>query len=755
MDMFESTYYRRLRNRLLPILLLCIVTVVPPLTAQERYHEEIIVSFEVPRLIKKDIFVQYDGTTIYLPLIEVFTALDINVKSDINKGHFNGEFLGENVRYDIDLTRGRTVVKGNDYVIDSSMYFLSETDLFLRIDLYKTMFDLPMKFNFSNLSVNLPLNTDFPAYQKLKRKLAHESLKKTTTALRDVRPLPRRREYLKGAVADWLFSASPVGGNRVQYFSLTMGGMLLGGDLTVSGTGNTSVGIQSDQLKYRWHYFLDRSPYITQFDVGHISTDGMLSRSMTGVKVTNRPQVQRRYFQTVHISDYIGQGWEVELYVNNRLTDYVYTDESGRYDFLVDIYYGSSQILLKFYGPNGEIKTEEQYVKVPYTLIPKNTFEYTVAGGAGNYADSEKRYLQGNGYYGVLSNLTVGVNSEMALNPEEGEKPVVAGELNLQVTGNTIVSAAFSPSNNMKYSLNFSEPSIVNLNGSFTKFFENDFYNPYGHEFNAVFSASSPLKIGSRYFGLRYYASYDKYRDQRSLSMNYGFNSGLSIFHLNYIGKYKMTDQNDRTTTSISSQLIASIRRVPLVTPQFRVDYDHSTKEITRYGVNLTKRLFRSGQLSLTLERNAISKVNMITMTFNFFSSFADFTSRALYSANQVSVNQVQRGCVVFDQESGAVRFDRRAGVGYGSAVLRPFLDDNYNGQYDQGEEYLSGLKANIKGAGGRPFGANRFYYYDRLQPYDDYIVQIDPYSLDNPLLKPVHENYKVSFSPNVVTSID
>jgi hypothetical protein len=373
----------------------------------------------------------------------------------------------------------------------------------------------------------------------------------------------------------------------------------------------------------------------------------------------------------------------------------------------------------------------------------------------GKYSEEGRKFIQGSGYYGVLPSMTIGLSAEAALNPEEGQKPAIAAEINQQVLGNLIASAGFVPSDNAKLSLNFSEPSIINVNASFTKYFENPYRNPFGHRQNVILSASSPLRLGQHYLGLRYYVSYDKYIDQESIGMNYGFSSSLSLVHLNYIGKFKRTVQLGQTTNSISSQLIASIRGIPMLAPQIRADYDHNEKQLTRIGINITKRLFRTAQLSVSYDRNILSKINSITVSLNFFSTFADFSTRMLHAAGQTSVSESQRGSILFDQESTSVRFDRRSGVGFGSAVVKPFVDDNYNGLYDEGEEYVRGVKANIKGVGGRPYGSQRFYYYDRLQPYDEYVVQIDPYSVDNPLLKPVHENYKVSFSPNVVTPID
>jgi hypothetical protein len=169
----------------------------------------------------------------------------------------------------------------------------------------------------------------------------------------------------------------------------------------------------------------------------------------------------------------------------------------------------------------------------------------------------------------------------------------------------------------------------------------------------------------------------------------------------------------------------------------------------------LNHRILKTGQLTLSYERNPVAKSNSVMLTLNFFNSVASFTSRVLNSDGRFSVNQAQRGSIRYDRIGGAVRFDRRNAVGYGAAVIRPFLDANNDGQVDNGETYFTGLKARISGIGGRTLGRDRLYYYDGLRPYDDYMVQIDATSLDDPTLKPAFDNLKVRVSPNVVTSID
>ena len=93
-----STLATRIRNCLLTGVLLPALAV--PVGAQSagntpREFEEIVVSFEIPKLLREDIFVQFDGETVYLPLISVFSLLDINIDADMGKQNFSGFFIDE------------------------------------------------------------------------------------------------------------------------------------------------------------------------------------------------------------------------------------------------------------------------------------------------------------------------------------------------------------------------------------------------------------------------------------------------------------------------------------------------------------------------------------------------------------------------------------------------------------------------------------------------------------------------------------
>ncbi|MFZ5980224.1 MAG: hypothetical protein ACOYVF_06285 [Candidatus Zixiibacteriota bacterium] len=754
--MFNDKLHRkRPACRGLLIGLAVLLVFFPSFTRAERF-EEIVVGFDVPRLVTRDLIVQYDGESVYLPLVEIFNALGINIKADLTQKIFSGQFYRDRENYELNLNLMKYKFQGREIVINRNEFVLAGLDVYLKTSLFYDLFGLDMTFDFSTLTVHAPLDKDFPAYRKQMREMAHRKLVKDVTELRDLQHLEQRREYFKGAAVDWMLSASPLGSNKTQYYSFGLGGMILGGDFNTTLTGNSEAGLQTDQMNYRWHYFVGENSYLTQVDLGDIYSTGAFSRGLTGIKVTNKPQVQRKYFQTIQLSDHLGQGWEVELYLNNKLVDYAFTDQNGNYNFIVDIYYGSSRMMLKMYGPNGEILTREEFVKVPYNLIPQNTVEYSLgAGKTSNINEEDNWYSLADGYYGILRNLTVGASADLPLNGAEDEKPLAGGEVTYQPTGDLTVNGFFSPSYKVTGNINYSKPSLISANGSFTKFYENEFRNKAEQDIAVKLSLSSPLKIKDRYIGLRYAVNYDKYATMDVVNMNYGFSASVSRFNINYIGNYKISRYTNRSVSYITSQILLTPELLRWVRPQFRIDYDHTDNQITSYGIYLTRRLFKTGQLSFSFRRNVFSKSNLIMLTFNIFNSFANFSSKLLFSDRQVSMSQVQKGSVRYNQDATNFRFDRGSSVGYGTAVLRPFMDNNFNGVYDKGEEYLENLQLKVKGMGGKSYGSSMQHYYDRLRPYQEYVFQIDPNSLDNPLLKPVHENYTVKVNPNVVTSID
>ena len=147
---------------------------------------------------------------------------------------------------------------------------------------------------------------------------------------------------------------------------------------------------------------------------------------------------------------------------------------------------------------------------------------------------------------------------------------------------------------------------------------------------------------------------------------------------------------------------------------------------LDKYGLYIGRRVFKTAQLSVSYERNETLKTDQIQLTFHLFTGFLTSTTRGISSNRGSTVSQVQRGSILYDGHTHSIRFDRRNNVGYASAVVRPYLDRNYNSQMDPGEEWLEGIRPKMKGPSGIPSGKNNLHYFNRLRPYDDYLIQIE-----------------------------
>lgn len=747
----------RSKTRVSLLLALTALLSLLPMTLLAEEAEEIAVTLDIPRLLSQDILVRYDGQTVYLPFIEIFTLLEFNVQSDLSGRRIYGFIMSKKDDYEIDLDKMTATVRGKTTYLRQSDFYSGDLDLYLRLDLFTTLFDLKLSFDFAKMSVLLPLNKEFPAFQRLLRKQAHDKLQAKTVALGDIHELPKKWEPFSGAVADWMLSSTPIGTRSSHDYNMTIGGMVLGGDFDVTGGGDSRSGFDSKQLRYQWHYYFGRNQFLTQAELGYVFAGGTLARSLKGAMVTNRPQIRRKYFQTVDLTGTLGEGWEVELYIDNKLADFAQTDQNGEYHFNVDIIYGSTLITLKMYGPNGEFQTREEQVRVPYTLIPKGELEYTAASGWGTTRDDSGLYAQAACLYGILSRLTAGVTADYPLDVQVNPEPTIAGELAFQPLSSLTAGGYFAPGYAAYGGVNFNRFTFLNLNSGYTRYFSSRFRNRIGQTDNITFSASAPLRFGRRNLGLRLYLTHDRFPNYTFTNVTYGLSTTLLRVNLNYIGGYKLSQYEFSTAPSrvMTSELLISPQFVRWLKPQLRVNYDHEQNAVTRYGVYLNKRVLKTGQISLSYERNELSRSNLFMASFNLYAGFLSLTTRAIASSRQVAVTQAQRGSIRYDQAAKTVRLDHRNGVGFGSAVVRPYMDNNYNGVRDGDDGYIKGLRAKIQGANGRPVGGDRLFFYDHLRPYDDYLVEIDPNSLDNPLLKPSHENFQVNVNPNMITTID
>ena len=104
-----------------------------------------------------------------------------------------------------------------------------------------------------------------------------------------------------------------------------------------------------------------------------------------GINFSNIPIENATQFGTDTISGDLLDGWEVELYRGNTLLDVKRSDGSGRFVFRdVALLFGENNIILKFYGPQGQFRQESRPVNIGRGMAPEgklwSRFSFTDQG---------------------------------------------------------------------------------------------------------------------------------------------------------------------------------------------------------------------------------------------------------------------------------------------------------------------------------------------------------------------------------------
>ena len=91
-----------------------------------------------------------------------------------------------------------------------------------------------------------------------------------------------------------------------------------------------------------------------------------------GINFSTFPIANATQFTTDTIIGDLLNGWEVELYRGDILLDFQKSDGSGRYIFRdVPLLFGNNNIILKFYGPQGQFRQESRPIRIGSTMLPQ------------------------------------------------------------------------------------------------------------------------------------------------------------------------------------------------------------------------------------------------------------------------------------------------------------------------------------------------------------------------------------------------
>jgi len=728
-------------------------------------------SVKFDKIGSQDYYVLYsESKDLYLPISQIFDYLKVNYKTSENGKQIEGNYLDTKNTYKIDFDAKKLTFNSNETT-------LSETDIqydmgvtYLSSRLIESVFGLKTNFDFRTLSATISSDNELPITKLKKLDEARKNIKDISGEVKFDAEYPRKYHFFRPGMLDWSISSNQSKGVVLENRAgLALGAEVFGGELSTWLFYSDQYGFNPNQQRYHWRWVDNNFKAIRQVQIGRIYNRNIATilYPVDGIMVTNAPTTIRKAMGTFQIAESTNPEWTVELYINNVLINFTKADASGYFSFQVPIVYGTSEVTLRYYGPNGEEQAERKTYNMPYNMLPVGEFEYRVSGGAllNGGANTPYNTLYNTLYgraetnLGVTKWLTAGAGYEY-LSSIVGNPHIPFGNFTLQPFSRLVLTAEYAHKIRYKGTLNynFSNNSMFEL--FYARYDKNQkaiIYN-FQEERMAGFSFPTRLQnvsgVTKATFRQHIYPNFQYNAGDLMLSAYYrNFNANLS----NYINWTTFDNRNIYSSLSLGLRFGKGFSFRPSAQYSYTENKPKWFENFISLRAELEKQIFKKGYITLGYEKNNLIDFSSVNVAFRYDFSFMSTYASAYYNIDSKSIQTTEsaRGSLAFGSGNGYVHFDSREAVGRSGISIFPFVDKNFNGTRDDDEPTAADL--NVKCNGGR-------VYYRKndsivrvvgLDPFVDYTLSIGESDFKNIALKVISHSIKVTTDPNQFKKIN
>lgn len=487
-----------------------------------------------------------------------------------------------------------------------------------------------------------------------------------------------------------------------------------------------------------------------------------------GVRVSNRPF---DYLPESDTKTFVGDAnpnWEVELYRNGVLLELQTVSSTGRYEFLdIPVLFGRNNFTLIFYGPQGQVEERTEVVQVGDTILKKGEVQYTAS------ADQKGTTLSGLGQntqngtglrvvssvdYGVSENLSAGtffgylpledgtthayagvsantlfydflLNTSLAMDAENNGSAWrisalgTVGDVNMRLAqefNDGLVSEVYQTANNLRTSSSLFDanallylPLLEDLNVNFSSQYNT--YERTDEDYGAQ------LRIAKPFFGLsttnRF--SYQYTSGTERIDYDSGVQGRIASAFWRLVTQANIKPESEWKTADLSLH--------------YRLTDDIFARSQMRHDFIMPSTFFVQS-LSWDIVDYRVSVFGQsndqgeYVLGMNFGTSFGFLPNGDLYSqGNNMS--------------------------GGGGVLGNIFLDENYNGLFDENEEAIK--DASFKIDGRRNYNPHPNNVSVPLQGYATSEIAVDESTIENPLWRSATEGFQVTNIPGKFVEVN
>lgn len=724
-----------------------------PTAAYSQSSNEIIISVNVKQIGYIEMPALIINETVYLPVNLIFDFIKIkntlSPEHDLNEGFF----INAKAAFSIDKKKNRIVYQNKIFPLRESDLIQTESNLYLKTNYFDEVFGLQCAYSFKDLAITISTTQELPAITEMRQQQMRRNLNKLKGEIKADTNIKRSSARFHLGMADWaIIGAQEANAKSNINVNLDIGGVIAGGETNFFVKYNTNLPFQFKDQFYRWKYVNNDNSVLRQVTLGSIfaQSTSTINAPITGLQITNTPNVFRRSYGTYTLSDKTESGNVVELYINNVLVDYTTADASGFYTFEIPLVYGNSVVTVRFYEVTGGVTSREQQITIPFNFIPLHQLEYSLT--AGITADNNKsRFVRGVANYGLTKSITVGTGVEYLSSVESGKiMPFISASV--QVNSNLLISGEHSYGIRSKAIINYRLPLNLQMDVTYIKYEKGQtaVKNSYLKEKKAVLSMplrNKYLKGLSRITVNQFVHS--GYKNTQAEFLLSGVINGVSSNFTTYTQfstfKKTTTHHGVYSNLSLSFRLPKSLR----ITPQIK--YNYNEQKLSMIKCEVEKKFIANGYMNFSYEKNMADNKHNITMALRYNFSFAQTTLSVRQNDNKIATTVSARGSLLFDETTGHLGTSNQSNIGKGGITLLAFLDLNCNGRREPNEPKIPGLNFKINGGYAKINKRDTTITISGLTAYTNYLIEIDN-TFDNIAWQITRKKIGVYIGPNYHT---
>ncbi|MHA1549919.1 MAG: hypothetical protein ACTSXV_00515, partial [Alphaproteobacteria bacterium] len=498
-----------------------------------------------------------------------------------------------------------------------------------------------------------------------------------------------------------------------------------------------------------------------------------------GVNISTFDEKGNSTRRDLKLQGMLTQGWDVEVYRNNILTDFSTGDLTGLYvfeDLVLDM--GLNKFKLVFYGPQGEIREEERAIYLSPTSVRGGEFSYRLFaqedGVPAISLNDQKAVGNRIGFYteyGLSDSISL-TSGAVVFSPKE-EKSYIKehsesrGMLGLK-TGFSIFRLGISTA--------FGEGSEdLALSGLFEANFSNlNFYIDHS-QFNGLKSEKSYLETKFlkeiSHLQLRGRLSipwvgalpfHSRFTEATSLE-NESYKEWVNTLSFSWWRFYLSLESRCKTSFARIKENIGTSYlnfRLGRATLRGETRYDFEIQHLERTSLGFDWR----GIKKLTLQtkwlhtqdihHNTVdSYLTTLSRRFSFGTLSASYTWN---TEDEKTVSISYNTSVLHNPSTGEIFMSEAGSSSQGALVATSYLDENYNGIKDENEELVSNVKYNLNSSSKKSRETNPQYKFTKgLSPYQLANIKMNDQSLGDISYYSKTDFITVMPRPGVATKID